>query len=227
MGRLYRIVLCLLIGVTCAGNATAASLSPLDRPLEELKEILGRLGKCEWKPEFFSKPYYLNHCRGGVESGCWIQVEVGADRRVEDIKILAVLGYPDGPPLWQDTRKVDEDVIAASNIIAALFPGWAESRAWMRDNFERALVKDYHNSIRKDETSIYLAEYQSVTSDNRRASVTLTRKKDLREFKKARCANDTQGPPVDDCEQWSDDIEGGFGYDAPGPFPRNSILFLE
>lgn len=115
------------------------------------------------------------------------------DGRVDYVSFRPVLAKGFAQPPSPQQR-------AVMDVLAALFPTWADSRNWMARALDGAQLNNYHTSIRVDGTSIYVREGQESQDGPPHAYVVLTTKKDLREFKAAPCWSDEQGVQAAECQ---------------------------
>jgi len=193
---------------TARGEAPPASV--LENPALTKKTIAAAAG-CSWKKEGGGQT-----CRGDV----LINLTYASTGDLEDIEFLALRAENiiDGPRFTGQAKKEKAILIKT---IAALFPSWKNSHTWLGSAFDKSLEREFHASIRIDEVSVYAREfhYYMGRDENPHFYVVLTAKKDLREYKDRPCADDGQGPGLDDC------TEGRLsGYPPP---PVNSILLLK
>jgi hypothetical protein len=184
-----------------AGSATSPA-SLLDRPIDEIKKEIAAAAHCTWGPGVGMNIIGIPNrqtCSGPFKENWYsVQMETTVEGKVDSVSFLPKLanlfGYNDRPP---DLRELKREKEATAETIAKLFPKWTEARAWVNKALTQAIEKDFQASIRIDNTSIYVTEFQYVNLDHPFALLVLTKKTDLTEYKKYPCADDEQGPAED------------------------------
>ena len=198
-------------------DAHAAAASPLDRPIEDIKRDITAIVHCRW---FVPAPL-IQTCEDPDERrGSWIHLVTTADGKIDHIKFQSLVFESIGADrqrqeaIYSETRRARADQAAAIVVIKKLWPSWTTGPSWLKYAFKGARKKDFQDSVRVGDTLVYVTETAPVTSDNHFASVVLTKKTDLTEFKNLSCSDDDQGPGLDSCT----DRDG-----QPRP-PENPIL---
>jgi hypothetical protein len=215
MRRLIVVTAAILIAQTALVNPLSAkSPSPLDLTIENIKKDIAAIAQCTWR-EIDPLSY---GCTDRKERQ-WIHLELTPDGKIDNIWFL-----PTAAVIVAVNRRTDEDIYGVTEparaeqaaviaIIKKLWSSWVGSEQWLKNAFIKAQKRYAQDSIRVGDTSVYMTESMSVSSDNHNAFLVLTKKTDVTEFKHWRCEDDEQGPGLDSCTE----------RDGPRP-PENPIL---
>jgi hypothetical protein len=215
MRRCIFMITAILIAQTAFANPLSAkSPSPLDHPIENIKKEIAAIVTCKWETV---RP--LSHACTDRKERTWIHIELTPDGKIDHIWFLPVASEVVGVNRQTDeaiygvTESARAEQAAIIAIMKKLWPSWATSEHWLINAFKKAQTRYAQDSVRVGDTSVYITESMSASSDNHNGMLVLTRKTDVTEFKHWPCEDDEQGPGLDNCTE----------RDGPRP-PENPIL---
>jgi len=168
--------------ISCARAAdNQASPSLLDRPIEEVRQIIARSLPCVWEdsakpPGFFEECVVAPLVEGSyvVDSNFYVGLVRNASGGVDGIYMAPTLAPKHEWVLLQRAATIGK--ASTVETVARLFPAWRDSRAWMAETLEAALERDYISETRNNDTSIYVSNRYSDHPEFDYALVLITKK---------------------------------------------------
>ena len=152
----------------------AAPTSDMARPMVEIEAGLARLLGCQWQGNDTYAMCPIKRIEGAVAL-----TRDPAGRSVETVEMSALLaGRPQPRP---DDEKLSRDTVL--RVVAYLLPSWQASPAWLTTALSEAHRGKAWQVIKVDSVTVLVQRLQFADVDDTIASIVITRKTSLNEWK--------------------------------------------